>query len=101
MDLKPGAKLRSVVCTTEVIVVRAPVAAAEIECGGATMVPVGEPFSCGSIDPALAEGTVIGKRYLAEDVGLEVLCTKPGAGSLRLDGEPLPMKDAKPLPASD
>jgi hypothetical protein len=30
-----------------------------------------------------------------------VLVTKPGKGALALDGQPLPLKEAKPLPASD
>jgi hypothetical protein len=29
------------------------------------------------------------------------LATKAGAGSLSVAGEPLPLKDAKPLPSSD
>lgn len=32
---------------------------------------------------------------------MEVLCTKPGQGTLALNGVPLPLKAAKPLPASD
>jgi hypothetical protein len=35
------------------------------------------------------------------ETGLEALCSKPGAGSLSLDGRPLTMKEAKKLPASD
>jgi len=30
-----------------------------------------------------------------------VLCTKPGDGSLSVGDEPLQVKEAKPLPASD
>jgi hypothetical protein len=32
---------------------------------------------------------------------LEVLCTKPGDGSLSIGDTPLQVKEAKPLPASD
>jgi hypothetical protein len=32
---------------------------------------------------------------------LELLCTKPGKGSLADGGQPLALKEAKPLPASD
>jgi hypothetical protein len=43
----------------------------------------------------------LGKRYADEETGTEVLCTKPGEGSLSIGDVPLPFKDAKPLPASD
>jgi hypothetical protein len=43
----------------------------------------------------------LGKRYASEVTGLEVLCTRPGVGSLGLDGVPLEAAQAKPLPASD
>ena len=32
---------------------------------------------------------------------LELLCTKPGEGSLAAGGAPLTLKEAKPLPSSD
>jgi hypothetical protein len=44
---------------------------------------------------------LLGKRYVHEAAGLEVLCTKAGDGSLTVAGELLPQKDAKPLPSSD
>lgn len=47
------------------------------------------------------DGTLIGKRYLSDDTGLEVLCTKSGDGSLSFDGTPLVVQGAKPLPPSD
>lgn len=46
-------------------------------------------------------GTLLGKRYVCEEVGLEVLCTKPGVGSLAFDDTPLVVQGTKPLPASD
>lgn len=55
----------------------------------------------GSVDPAHASGTALGKRYANADGSVELLCTKPGRGSLALDGAPLTIKAAKPLPASD
>jgi hypothetical protein len=48
-----------------------------------------------------AEGTLLGKRYVNDDESLEVLCTKPGEGSLGVAGVALELKEAKPLPASD
>jgi hypothetical protein len=47
------------------------------------------------------EGTLLGKRYICDDAGLEVLCTKSGEGSLALDKTPLVVQGAKPLPPSD
>ena len=43
----------------------------------------------------------MGKRYVDGDATLELLCTKPGSGSLSLGDELLVVKGAKPLPASD
>jgi hypothetical protein len=46
-------------------------------------------------------GTQIGKRYVDEADTFQVLCTKAGGGTLALDGKPLVIQAAKPLPASD
>jgi hypothetical protein len=43
----------------------------------------------------------MGKRFADEETGLEVLCVKPGAGTLTVDGRPIGAKEAKKLPASD
>jgi hypothetical protein len=102
MELKPGTRLRSAVCTTEVIVVRPPTGEVSLSCGGAAMLELGtEPENGGAIDPAQSGGTLLGKRYADEALGLEILCTKAGDGSLAINGEPLGLKDAKPLPSSD
>ena len=47
------------------------------------------------------EGTQIGKRYGNEAGDLEILCTKPGEGSLAAGGALLTIKGAKPRPSSD
>jgi hypothetical protein len=47
------------------------------------------------------QGTLLGKRYVHQASGLELLCVKPGAAALSVDGELLPLKSAKQLPASD
>jgi hypothetical protein len=102
MQLKPGTRLKSAVDTTEVVVVRAPKDDVDLRCGGQPMVAAGtEAASSGSIDAAHSSGTLIGKRYAEPDIGLEILCTKAGEGSLSLGDETLHMKDAKPLPSSD
>jgi len=43
----------------------------------------------------------IGKRYVDDVAGVEVLCVKAGAGPLTFAGRELTIKAAKPLPASD
>jgi hypothetical protein len=101
MDLKPGTRWSSQVCDTEVVIVRG-AEGVELECGGHSMVPQGETAVGGlALDEAHAGGTLIGKRFADEASGLELLVTKPGAGSLALGGTPLPLKEAKPLPSSD
>jgi hypothetical protein len=104
VDLTPGKKLASTVCATEVIIVRPPSGEVAVECGGAPMVPADEApdeGGRGAVDAGFAEGTLLGKRYVHEATGLELLCTKPGDGTLAVDGTALPLKEAKPLPSSD
>jgi len=101
MKLRPGQQLASTVDGTRMIVVRAPAAEVAVSCGGAPMVDAKEEAAPGTADPARQDGTLLGKRYASEDLGIELLCTKPGEGTVEVDGTPLPIKDAKPLPASD
>ena len=101
MELKAGARLKSVACETQVIVVRAPQGDVEVTCGGAVMVPVDAEAEAAALDPAAADGTQLGKRYADEELGLELLCTKAGNGSLRVNGVAIGLKQAKALPASD
>ncbi|MGP0030485.1 MAG: hypothetical protein ACLPVF_08260 [Acidimicrobiales bacterium] len=102
MTLKAGTRLKSAVCETEVIVVRAPDADVDLRCGGAPMIEFeADRPAGGSPTEAHGAGTLLGKRYADEDTGIEVLCTKAGQGSLAVGDLPLPLKEAKPLPASD
>jgi hypothetical protein len=101
MELKPGTRLRSQVCTAEVIVVKAPGEAVDLYCGGAPLVAIDDDAAARPIDDAHRGGTLLGKRYADEATGIELLCTKAGEGSLSLGAEPLPVKEAKPLPSSD
>jgi hypothetical protein len=99
--LRTGAKLVSRTCETQVVVVRAPGDPVDLRCGGA---PMDIPGSAGeriAPDPALADGTTIGKRYVEPGIGLEVMCIRPGAGSLSHGDTPLELKSATPLPTSD
>lgn len=99
--LKAGTRLRSNVCTTEAMVVAAPAGDVELTCGGAPMIAIAETSEGGVPADGAAEGTQLGKRYVNEAADLEVLCTKPGDGSLGVDGTLLVIKEAKPLPSSD
>jgi hypothetical protein len=101
VKFRAGLQLVSAVDSTAVIVVRAPAAEGTLTCGGVAMVPSGEPVAAASADPALLGGTKIGKRYVDEADTIQVLCTKAGQGTLALDGKPLAIQAAKPLPASD
>ena len=96
--MKPGTKLKSSACDTEVLVIRS--GAGTIACGGVPMAAE-RPAATGAIDAGFAQGTRMGKRYVDATGTVELLCVKPGAGSLSLDGIALTTKDAKPLPASD
>jgi hypothetical protein len=99
--MKPGQQLESAVCTTKVIVVRPPRTEVTVACGGAPMHEPGAPAAAGAGAPEPGEGTALGKRYVHEESGLEVLCVTAGAGSLVCDGQPMLVQGAKPLPASD
>jgi hypothetical protein len=103
MKIRPGLRLRSAVCETEVIVVRAPAAAVTLECGGRAMLlrEGNEATEHPVIDPAKSSGSILGKRYADDTVGIELLCTRSGAGTLTADGLVLGIKNPKPLPASD
>ncbi|ALH80380.1 hypothetical protein [Sphingopyxis macrogoltabida] len=102
MDLKPGSRWKSAVCDAQLVVVRPPKAAGELQCGGAAVLPIDDAVApTGDISPDFSEGVAIGKRYVDEDSGLEVLGAKAGQGSLAFNGTPMTVKGAKPLPASD
>ncbi len=100
--LKPGTRIKSAVCDTEVMVIAAPAEAIELTCGGVAMIAMdGEAPAGAAIDPEACDGTQLGKRYVDEAGDLELLCTKPGKGSLGCGAATLAIKGAKPLPASD
>ena len=102
MDLNPGSRWKSAVCDAQLVVVRPPSVAGELQCGGAAVVPIDDIKSpAGPVDPGFSDGVAIGKRYVDEQSGLEVLGAKAGQGSLAFNGVPMAIKGAKPLPASD
>ncbi len=96
--MKPGTKLKSAVCDTEVMVIKG--TDAVVECGGAPMAEE-KPAAGGDLDPAFADGTQMGKRYVDADGTVELLCVKAGKGSLSIGGVALTTKEAKTLPSSD
>lgn len=99
MDLKAGQRLHSTVCDTNVVVVKG-ATGVELTCGGA---PFADAPGAATGFPAdgLDKGSLLGKRYEDAETGIEVLCVKPGAGSIAVDGRPLTLKAAKALPSSD
>lgn len=99
--LKAGSRMKSGVCDTQVMVIAAPDGDVELTCGGAPMLEMAADAPGGDVDPAHKDGTQIGKRYVNEAADLELLCTKPGEGSLALGGTALQLKEAKALPSSD
>jgi hypothetical protein len=96
--MKPGTKLKSAVCDTEVMVIKG--TDAVVECGGAPMAEE-KPAGGGDLNPDFAGGTQMGKRYVDADGTVELLCVKAGKGSLSIGSVALTTKDAKALPSSD
>ncbi|HEY6480508.1 MAG TPA: hypothetical protein VIZ00_10790 [Streptosporangiaceae bacterium] len=102
MQLRAGLQLESVVSPARVIVIRAQKDDVEVCCGGSAMVTVtGTTANVTSPSASEGGGPVLGKRYAHEELGLEFLCTRAGAGELTVNGEPLTLKEPKPLPSSD
>jgi hypothetical protein len=102
MKLRPGQKLHSAVCDAQFVVVKAPSDEVDLGCGGAPLLDDGAAAPDGAtLDTSLGDGPQLGKRYADDDLGLELLCTKPGAGAVTANGAVLPLKGAKPLPSSD
>jgi hypothetical protein len=84
------------------VVVRAPSTDIDLACGGAALLTGDATAPAGAqINADLAEGSMLGKRYAADDLGLELLCSRSGAGTLTCNGLVVEVKGAKPLPSSD
>ncbi len=101
LSLTVGQRLKSTVCTTEIMVIVAPDDDIELTCGGALMADGDTSDGGVSVHPDHAAGSTIGKRYVSEGGDVEMLCVKPGEGSLAVAGTPLKLKDAKKLPKTD
>lgn len=100
LEVKPGTRLRSAVSEAEVVVVRAAGRPVDLRCGGEPLQGVDGAGGHGAVTSE-GDPLVLGKRYVDEELGLELLCTKGGAGGLAVDGRPLVLKGAKTLPSSD
>ncbi len=96
---KPGVKLSSTVCKTQIMVLRVPAVELDISCGGAPM-QIGDPAELGDMSGENS-GTMVGKRYTDADETMEFLCTRGGDGTLAIAGYVIDIKAAKKLPSSD
>lgn len=102
MELKPGSRWRSAVCQTELVVVRPPRTAVVLECGGQPVIAHTAPRpEAAALSPAGSGGCVAGKRYIDPETGMELLCTRAGAGGLGVQGRVIQTAEAKKLPSSD
>ena len=97
--MKTGTRLASAVCDTEVMVVRG--ADVELVCGGVPMIEPGGERGTRAPADGHSSGTQLGKRYTHEASGLQVLCIRPGAGTLSVGDVPLAQVASKQLPSSD
>ena len=100
MELQPGIQLKSAAGTTEVIVVKPPNVTVTLTCAGLPMLGR-DQTPPDDVAGSPGGSTLLGKRYVDEATDIEVLCTKAGEGELAVDGRPLQLKAAKPLPSSD
>jgi hypothetical protein len=101
IQLKAGVRLRSTTDACEVVVVRAPGEPVDLRCGGHPFLPIDAEVTPQGLEPGFDQGTQLGKRYSDDELGLELLCTKAGEGSISVGETVLAVKGAKPLPASD
>jgi hypothetical protein len=98
MALKTGARLRAQNSACEVVVVRGGAEVEALSCAGLEMLPDAAPTTAGEPEGPRVE---LGKRYVDDEDGVEVLCVKAGIGPLAVSGRELVLKTAKPLPSSD
>ena len=101
MQLKAGTRLRSATDACEIVVVKAPADPVDLRCGGHPFLAIDAEAAPQSIEAGFDQGTQLGKRYADDELGLEVLCTKAGEGSISVGETILAVKGAKALPASD
>ena len=99
--MKAGSRYYSAVSDAAVVIVR-PGTDDDLRCGGRPMLTTAiATAELGSLAPDSVGEAKLGGRYEDIETGLEVLCTKGGAGLLSLGERPLTVKPTKPLPSSD
>src|SRR3546814_10396170 len=96
--MKVGQRLKSPVCTTNVVVVRA--AEVTLSCGGAPMVEKLEGEPSGEVAAGLDGGTNLGNCSLHAASGLAVMCVAAGAVSVSVDCVVLELKAPMLMPPS-
>ena len=101
IQLKAGMRLKSQADACEVVVVKAPADPVDLRCGGHPLVAAADEGDSLGVASGFDGGTQLGKRYADDELGLELLCSKAGEGSLSVGDTTLEVKGAKPLPASD
>ncbi len=101
-DIKPGMRLKSAICATEIMVVKATSDNLDIRCGGEPVLEMTADGNSGAaISADFTGGTQVGKRYVNEEESIEILCTKAGEGALSQGDTVLGLKESKALPSSD
>ncbi|TAM12170.1 MAG: hypothetical protein EPN72_06270 [Nevskiaceae bacterium] len=98
--LKAGGRFKSATSEAQVMVIKAPAGEFDLSCGGAPMVAMSATETAAP-DAADTGEALIGKRYVNADESLELLCTKGGRGTLKVNCAALAIKQAKQLPSSD
>ena len=102
VKVKPGVRLRSAVCETQIVVIRAKDSEVDLRCGGRPMLPLDAALTGPAApEPGYDTPTLLGKRYGDGAESIEVLCTSGGTSALSLGEELLAVKGPRPLPASD
>lgn len=99
LQLRAGQSLFSTIDSTAVVVIKAPAEPVTVSISGAEVTET-KPDSAPT-DATAGAGTLLGKRYADDAIGIELLVSKPGSGTLEVNGTPIGLKEAKPLPASD
>ena len=100
-ELKAGTRIKSAVCTTEVMVIAAPAGDTDVTCGGVSMISLADTATAGAMDPAHAHGTLLGKRYVNTAVTLNCSALNREMARWRSVAKRWCSREAKALPSSD
>ncbi|GAA3947263.1 hypothetical protein [Microbacterium soli] len=99
MAIKVGSQLRSTATSAQVVVVRGSDADGVLKAAGAELTV--DAVSNSAASASAGEVLPVGKRYVDQPSGIELLVISAGPGPLTFDGRELTLKESKPLPASD